>query len=343
MKNSTIRDIAREAGVGVATVDRVLNRRAPVRQETAGKVLAAAQRLGYRFAPADAAVVAPAECAAKIKMGFILLPGDYSFYGSFCDQLRRQAAPWHDDDHPPEFCFHAIDAIEETAAKIRDLATRVEVIGLVALDNALIRHAVAEVTRKGVKVFALLSDLSPCGHSGYIGLDNRKAGRTAAWAVEKLGHNVGEIGIIIGDNQFSCQETCEISFRSYLRERALDYQVLEPIRSRENIDCGYQATRKLLLAHPDLTVIYAPCGGIEGVVAALQESGRQQAITMVCHGPFHQHPLALINGEIDLIINHRLAELSAQVIDAFRQSVLQPAHGFIHLNSAFELLTPENC
>ncbi|MBP2168726.1 LacI family transcriptional regulator [Erwinia toletana] len=343
MKNSTIKDIAREAGVGVATVDRVLNRRAPVRQETENKVLATAQRLGYRFPQGNSAAATVIKTGVKIKMGFILLPGDYSFYARLCEQLRQHAAPWHDDDCPPEFCFHAINAIEEMAQQIRDLATRVEVIGLVALDNALIRHAVEEVTRKGVKVFALLSDLSPCGHHGYIGLDNRKAGRTAAWAVTKMGSNVGKIGIIIGDNQFLCQETCEISFRSWLRERGTQYQVLEPIRSREDIACGYQATQQLLQQHADLTVIYAPCGGIEGVVAAIKESGRQQAITMVCHGPFQHDHLALINGDIDLLINHRLPELSAAVIKAFRQSLFEPAGGFINLTCPFELLTPENC
>lgn len=43
----TIDDIAREAGVSVATVDRVLNRRARVREETAMRVYDAARAIGY--------------------------------------------------------------------------------------------------------------------------------------------------------------------------------------------------------------------------------------------------------------------------------------------------------
>ena len=42
----TVSDVAKKAGVSVATVDRVLNRRAPVKGETARRVLDAAQALG---------------------------------------------------------------------------------------------------------------------------------------------------------------------------------------------------------------------------------------------------------------------------------------------------------
>ena len=342
MKNTTIKDIALAAGVGVATVDRVLNRRAPVREETESKVIAAAQRLGYRFPPGYASEPPPSRTGLKMKMGFILLPGDYSFYAHLRQQLIQHAAPWHTAETPPEFCFHAIDAIEETAAKIRELATRVEVIGLVALDNALIRHAVEEVSRQGVKVFTLFSDLSPCGHAGYIGLDNRKAGRTAGWAVEKLVRNSGEIGIIIGDNQFLCQETCEISFRSYLRERHSEHQVLEPLKSHETITGGYQAAQQLLRDYPQLACIYAPCGGIEGMVTALKESGRQQSVALICHGPFQHSQLALINNEVELVINQRLDEFAAAVIHCFRQSLQEPASGFINRTFSFELLMREN-
>ena len=48
MSKITMSAIAAAAGVGIATVDRVLNRRAPVRAQTEQKVLAAAHRLGYR-------------------------------------------------------------------------------------------------------------------------------------------------------------------------------------------------------------------------------------------------------------------------------------------------------
>ena len=46
-RRPTINDLARAAGVSVATVDRVLNRRLPVREDTALRVVAAAETIGY--------------------------------------------------------------------------------------------------------------------------------------------------------------------------------------------------------------------------------------------------------------------------------------------------------
>src|ERR1700683_2525545 len=46
-KRPTVSDLARAAGVSVATVDRVLNQRHPVREGTADRVLRAAESIGY--------------------------------------------------------------------------------------------------------------------------------------------------------------------------------------------------------------------------------------------------------------------------------------------------------
>ena len=47
MSKPTVHDIAREAGVSLATVDRVLNERAGVREVTVKRVREAVSRLGY--------------------------------------------------------------------------------------------------------------------------------------------------------------------------------------------------------------------------------------------------------------------------------------------------------
>lgn len=74
----------------------------------------------------------------------------------------------------------------------------------------------------------------------------------------------GEIGIIIGDNRFTCQESCEISFRSCLREQGKGQQILEPVRCHERADIARTVTEQMLTQYPALQAIYAPCGGVEG-------------------------------------------------------------------------------
>lgn len=213
----TLADIAREARVGVATVDRVLNKRAAVKESTARRVLEAARRLGFTLEQPHYRLAA-GKAPVTIRMGFILLQESHSFYLPLARALTREAAPWLPAGQAPVILHFAIDAVEAMAQAIHRLSDEVEVLGLVALDHPLIRHAVARAAARGVRVFTLLSDLSVPQRSGYIGLDNHKAGRTAAWFIERLCRGNGEIGIIIGDNRFTCQESCEISFRSCLRE-----------------------------------------------------------------------------------------------------------------------------
>lgn len=88
----TLADIAREARVGVATVDRVLNKRAAVKESTARRVLEAARQLGL---PSSSPTIAAAgKAPVTIRMGFILLQESHSFYLPLARALTREAAPW---------------------------------------------------------------------------------------------------------------------------------------------------------------------------------------------------------------------------------------------------------
>ena len=340
-KKVTMADIAKEARVGIATVDRVLNKRTPVKESTERKVLESARRLGFALEQYRYRLAADRPAVA-LRMGFILLQQSHSFYHQLAQALEQAALPWHSPAQAPAFLHYDINAIDDMAAAIARLSDTVDVIGIVALDNPLIRHAVVQAIEKGVRVFTLLSDMSIPQRTGYIGLDNQKAGRTAGWAVDRLCHDDGEIGIIVGDNRFICQESCEISFRSYLREQGKGDRVLEPVRSHERADVARQVTEEMLQQYPDLKAIYAPCGGVEGIVAALRARQRQHQVTLICHGPVDSGELALIDGTIDLMLTHRLDEFAAATINAFVHAASQPQAAFINALQPFDLLTKEN-
>lgn len=78
---ATIKEVAREAGVSVATVSRVLNSKGPVRDETRQRILEAATRLGY-------SPNAAARSLSTRKTGTIgvLLP---DLYGEFFSEVIR--------------------------------------------------------------------------------------------------------------------------------------------------------------------------------------------------------------------------------------------------------------
>ncbi|CAI0865119.1 LacI family DNA-binding transcriptional regulator [Serratia entomophila] len=342
-KKITMAAIAREAKVGIATVDRVMNRRSPVRPATELRVIEAAKKLGFVLEKSHYLSAMTGAPERRLKMGFILLRREHSFYAQLADALLAQATPYHEPGQRPQFVFQDINAIGETAAAITRLSREVDVIGVLALDNALIRYAVEEACRAGVKVFALLSDLSVRGRAGFIGLDNQQAGRTAAWAVDRLCRRQGEVGVIIGDNRFLCQEACESSFRSYLREQMSGLRVLEPVRSHEDAETAHRVTHEMLQRHSELVALYAPSGGVEGIFRALRESGRQQDVMLVCHGPVAGADMALIDGTLDLMLSHRIAEFAAAIIDTFVAAAANVEQsGQLLVLNRFDLITKEN-
>jgi LacI family transcriptional regulator len=71
---ATLEDVARVAGVSLATVDRVVNRREGVREKTIARVEAAVARLGYRADPLEDRV-ARIQC---FSFCLILPSGSYS-------------------------------------------------------------------------------------------------------------------------------------------------------------------------------------------------------------------------------------------------------------------------
>ena len=88
MRRPTVADLAREAGVGVATVDRVLNGRLKVREETALKVHEAARRIGYHGANAiHSRILAD---LPEMHFGIILQKGGHSFYKNFAAEIEEQ-------------------------------------------------------------------------------------------------------------------------------------------------------------------------------------------------------------------------------------------------------------
>ncbi|ARJ43932.1 LacI family transcriptional regulator [Pantoea alhagi] len=339
MKKVSMAAVAKAAGVGIATVDRVLNNRTPVRQETRQKVLLAAERLGYREEMLKVMASEKKPEKIPVRMGFILLSKDHSFYQPLADALRRYAHEYA--QHEPEFLWRDIQNVESMVTSLESLAKRVDAIGLVALDHPLIRHTIKKIAASGVQVYALFSDFSPCGHAGYIGLDNQKAGRTAGWFADRLLQSQGVIGVLLGDHRFNCQESCEISFRSFLREKNNGYVVLEPLKTHENVEGGYSATRTLLKNHRDLAMIYAPCGGIEGVLEAIKESGRQN-IKLLCHGPVVNGDLALIEGHIEVMIRHRIDLIAETAVRAFINNFHNGDAIPVHITVPFDLVIREN-
>lgn len=327
-KRPTIVDLAREAGVSVATVDRVLNRRLPVREGTALRVVSAAEAIGYH---ATGLLKQRITELPQRTFGFILQKRGDVFYRSLADHLVKATKDARDIRGRPivEFVDELAPAL--LAGKLRDLARKAHAIGIVAVEHPHVTSAIEELAEKGVPVFALLSDLSAASRAGYFGVDSRKCGRTAAWTISRLARAPGKVAVLVGSHSYLNQETSEISFRTYLRHQAPEFTVLETIANQEDNALAYASVRDLLREHKDLCGIYNAGGGEEGFVQALREhrnetqgAGRGKVIA-VCNEFFPDTRSALIEGVIDMVLSTPLPALAARAIEAMTRASSAPA------------------
>lgn len=315
---ATIADVAKAAGVSVSTVDRVLNGRLPVRTANATRVRMAAEEIGFHAAALIRQRSAPGQLA--LTLGFILQRHSEQFYNALGEALTAATVTSPDIRGRPlvEYLDDLRPAI--VADRLQRMCERADAVALVAADHPHITRAIAEARERGKPVVALLSDLSAPARSGYVGLDWRKTGRTAGWAMTRIAGRIGRVAIIIGSPRYLATELCEISFRSYLREHAPDLQLLEPLVNFEEPRLAYQGTLDLVQRTSDLVGIYMVGGGVEGVMDALREAGAAKRIALICHDLTENTREGLISGVLDFVIHQPRTLFAAATVQVLRSA-----------------------
>ena len=299
MPRTTLQDVARTAGVSLATVDRVLNRRPGVHLHTAERVQAAVDLLKYR----------PDRLAARLARGrdhrfrFILPTGENAFM-QWLEKEVRSAAERFADERVQISIAH-VDVFDgDVLASALEHLDDVEGVAVVALDHPRVREAIDDLTAAGITVVTLVSDIPRANRAHYVGIDNSAAGRTAASLVGRFlsGRN-GKVGLIAGSVSLRDHIERQLGFEQVMSRDFSRFQVL-PIREGRDEDDRVEALcRDLLNEHPDLVGLYNIGAGTAGIVAALEAAGRARDVVLVAHDLTQFNRKHLVRGTIDAIIN----------------------------------------
>lgn len=334
MKRSTIAEVAKLAGVSLSTVDRVLNQRAPVRKSTTDVVIKAARQLGY---------LAEAAGAEKIVLGFLLLQSFRPFYRNIASSLENAVTQIKGAKIEIRIDFVDDLAPQKVAKQLLELGNQVDAVGVVAAEYPEVVFAIETLHSQNKPVCSLISNLSAGCSVGYVGLDNRKVGRAAAWGLAHLCKKPGKLGIMLGSHRYRCQEQNEIGFRSYLREFGPNFTILEPFSTFENPEIAEEMTHKILREEPDLTGLYVAGGELTGVLKALKETEHSENLVVVGHELIETTRKGLMEETLSLVIAHPIEQLAREGISALLDSLETPENGSLPMrNIPFELYISEN-
>ena len=344
-RRPTIEDLAAAAGVSVATVDRVLNKRHPVREDTARRVVDAAERIGFY-----ARGLLQQRLSERIPFrifAFLLQKHNDPFYQQLGADLAAATKASRQVRGRPMVEFMDELVPSTIAERLRQAGATADAVAVVAVEHPYVTAAIEELQQRGVPVFTLLSDLTTPARAGYLGLDTRKSGRIAAWTISRLAREPGKIGILVGSHRYLSQELAEISFRTYLREHAPQFQLLEPLVNLDDSRIAYEACVDLIGSNPDLVAIYVAGGGYAGMIKALREEQSRvppgRRILAVCNELVPVTRTALIDGIIDLAIATPIAALARRTVEAMIEALAGPVdEGVRQIQLAAELYISEN-
>jgi LacI family transcriptional regulator len=336
----TIADIAHTAGVGTATVDRVLNRRPGVNAETVQRVMQAVSELGAPQQPGRP------RRGENFRFAFVL-PADESPFLGLVDRQIAQAAGDFRHQHITEIT-HRFDATDpaQFAAELAQVEG-CQGIALLAPDLPPIKLAINELVRSGVHVVTLFSDVAGSMRETCIGADNRAAGRTAGLLLARMAGIDGRDTLLLSSQatRLSAEIERRIGFAQVIEERFPALRMLRTPDLPADDDGASQALQRFLQSDTDsqrVAGIYNVGSGSAGVTRALDSAGLAAQVGVVAHDLTEQHRALLGANGLSYVLHqdiHYCVLSAARVLRALCENV----RGALNVvQPRVEILTAEN-
>ena len=317
---TTIENIAREADVSTATVDRVLNNRRGVGARTKASVLSVAERMGF-FEGRESEFQETRQSLPKLKLDFILPTAK----NQFMDVLRNEIETQSSVRHNLQVRVTGVDGItaRQLAAQVRALEGLSDGIGLVALDHPEVREAIRVVSARGTKVVTLASDISHVPRVAYIGIDNRAAGRLAGYLMHRFysGTGSGKVALFSGSLSYRGHEEREMGFRHILTEESTALHIVEQREMMDDPDQAFEFTLEVLAGHPDLSAIYNVGAGNSGIAKALKAKTLDQHVLLIGHDATEDTRQLLLDGTIDALIDQNPRVEAREALNALEAAI----------------------
>ena len=295
----TLKEIAFQAGLGLATVDRVLNNRPGATPRAAAQVAAAmaelerqfeATRLSGRRLALDVVVEAPRRFSQAVRLAF----------EAEMPALRPVALSAR---------FHLADRMEP--ADLRAILTAIRRRGSHGVvlkarntrENAELAQGLMAV---GIPVVTLVTDLPPACRLGYVGIDNLTAGANAAYLMGRMSPAPGRVLVSLSSSDFAGEGDRALGFAQGL---ARDYPHLSAVTVSEGGGVNrstYELTLAALDEYPDLDAVYSIGGGNRAILQAFADA-RATARVFIAHDLDATNRALLGQRRLTLVIHHDLA------------------------------------
>lgn len=295
-----MKEVALQAGVSLATVDRVFHRRPGVRPATRQRVEQACAELerqrqqvglkGRRFM-IDLVMEAPARFTRIVRdaLGTVM--------------SRAHPAVIRARDHLAETV-----SVPELVAVLDAIARRgSHGVLLKAPDVPAITEAMERLLVRGIPVVTLATDVKSAQHRhAYVGLDNRCAGETAAYLMAQwLGTESVDVLVSSSGQRFQGEEERIHAFMQALASARPSCTVHVLDTGQGLHDPTAAAVGQLLLEQPALAAVYSVGGANTAILAAFEQAARR-CRPFIGHDLDNENLSLLRSGRLSAVLHHDL-------------------------------------
>ncbi|WP_392543655.1 LacI family DNA-binding transcriptional regulator [Oryzobacter telluris] len=336
-RSHRVADVAEQAGVSIATVDRVLHGRPGVSARAVRAVEAAVLELERQQTQV--------RLSRRTLLVDVVVDAPRRFRDAVTDATEEALTSARPATVRARFRTSEGATPAELAAVVDGIGSGGRVShGLVlkAPDDPLVAAAVQRARERGIPTVTLVTDVTASGRAAYVGLDNTAAGATAAYLLARL--LAGRDGVVLATlshRSFLGEQERAAAFRDRLAAEDPGREVVVVADVHGEDDATRQAVAAALADHRHLDGVYSMGGGNAGIATALGDLG-VGAVPFVAHDLDADNLALLRTGVLTAVLHHDLrADLRAALTQLLRAHRLLPGAP-TSVPSAPQVVTPWN-
>ncbi|QKZ03968.1 LacI family DNA-binding transcriptional regulator [Pseudomonas eucalypticola] len=327
-KRPSIREIAELAGVGVATVDRVLSDRAKVSHATTMKVLGALRTLGVGQR-------LPSGARHLFRFEVFMSLSDETFFARY--QAAFQACAKAQGVQVRLRRFDSAAGSDALFQALQGLEGRCHGLALIVEDNPTLRQYCQRLRLQGKAAVFMTSAVASQGWA-YAGIDNEAAGRTAGYLLGGFLAGTGRVLLVTHHMLFQSHRQRIQGFRAVCQARFPGIEIVGPVECSDTDDHAHAVVTECLQGVGPVDGIYHTGAGNDGIARAVQG---HPVKGWIGHEITPANARLLQEGKISALIDQN-PELQAKVCIQVMLHQLGAIDSSPRSTVPFSIVTPEN-
>lgn len=309
----TTRDLAKAAGVSLATVDRVLNGRSGVRKKTVEAVNDAIRRIGFERNQ----VAATLARQRGYRFAFALPRSGGEFLEEIIDRIREfdtagraemlEADVIRLDDHDPHRAARTLSRLS---------ADELDGVAIMAPETPQVRDAIQRVRERGIQTIPFISNQQ---EDGFVGIDNRAAGATAGRLMGRFLGNVQGSIVALAETMHS-RDSLErrLGFDTVINRNYPNLRILPTLETHGEPGRTRHVLRNALAAQTEIVGLYLMGAEARIPIEVARSLGATGGRITIAHERTPSTEAALRRGDIAAVIHQDPGHLVRSAIRILR-------------------------